>query len=405
MCGAHVSYTQISSRSAFLFRITAHEEIMSKTNRTQAKSSTRKPEPPKAQATRRRVPNARMSVAGADDNIDEAPKSRRKPARKKPAVATNKKKSVAKDAAKVSAKAPAKASAKAPAKRPAKAPAKTVVAPPATPPEAKQRMAVPATERRSRVRETGPAAPARARKPQPPVDGEATPIVANLAGEAPPVGEQQQVESFKYGVVARSARRFEEERFLFPRNYEVDRIRIVVRDPQWLFAYWDVNPRAFDRIRAELGERAMALSRLTLKIVDPQSSSSEVILLPYGARSWYVRVDATRRSAVAELGITLPSGQFRSLARSNAVHIPRSGPSTQPAMRTMSYREAWLEPDLLSAGILADQELEPSRDPGSLIRSGRPSGGASDRLAAEREQGSTQSPFPRSLGASDAFRR
>jgi hypothetical protein len=250
----------------------------------------------------------------------------------------------------------------------------------------------PAVGRAARATSEASTVPASRTRPKP---------VAAIAtqAESPAAVEQPRGEAMKYGVSTEAFPRFEEERFLFPRSYEVNRIRVVVRDPEWLFAYWDVNPRAFEAIRRELGERVVALSRLTLKIVDPDSSASEVVLLPYGARSWYARIDAARYHVVAELGITLPSGQFRSLARSNTVLIPRRGPSAQGATRSVSYGEAWAASGPLATGFEGEYGpgLASRAEWGSSIR-----GGASDRLSSELQQ--RLAADAAGLGASDVFR-
>jgi hypothetical protein len=196
------------------------------------------------------------------------------------------------------------------------------------------------------------------------------------------LGEQERVGALKFGAPA-TGRGFDEQRFLFPRNYEVNRVRLVVRDPEWLFAYWDVNPRAFDGIRREMGERAMALSRLTIKVADPDGGPAEIILLPYGARSWYVRIDPGHTRYFAELGITLPSGEFRALAQSNVVVLPRVGPSPDPAQRSLGFRDAWAARGDLATGVGDAPSSAASDwiDPGTSIRPGsapRDSGGASD---------------------------
>jgi hypothetical protein len=119
-------------------------------------------------------------------------------------------------------------------------------------------------------------------------------------------------------------RPFEEDRFLFPETYGINRVRLLVRDPEWIFAYWDVNPAGMKDLGRSLGERGLALSRLTLRVVDPVSGGSSDILLPPGARWWYIRTDSARRTYRAELGVTLPSGEFRRLAESNTVVTPRA---------------------------------------------------------------------------------
>lgn len=148
--------------------------------------------------------------------------------------------------------------------------------------------------------------------------------------------EEETIESSKY-VPARPVRLFEEERFIFPQSYGVNRARLLVKDPDWLFAYWDVDPRSLDDLRATLGERVVALSRITLRVQDPAHGGGVVILVPAGARSWYVRTDAERRAYRAELGMTLPSGEFRRLALSNVVVVPPRGPSAQRARSVMAW--------------------------------------------------------------------
>jgi hypothetical protein len=116
-----------------------------------------------------------------------------------------------------------------------------------------------------------------------------------------------------------------------------------------------------------------------------------------------VRTDAARRTYRAELGITLPSGQFRKLAESNTVVTPRVGPSPERARRRMSYRAAGeLAPADAALALQAEREANLAAEPwvaesidgaaGAPGAKGRtPRGGASDAF--------------RPGGASDAFKR
>jgi hypothetical protein len=164
------------------------------------------------------------------------------------------------------------------------------------------------------------------------------------SAETPPaepvaLTEEERIESAKYEP--RGPRRlFEEERFIFPESYGVNRVRILVKDPEWLFVYWDVDPRSLDALRSEVGARALAVSKFTLRVADAVNGGVNVVLLPPGARSWYVRADATRRAYRAEVGLTLPSGEFRCLAESNTVVAPRVGPSPERARRVLLYGQA-----------------------------------------------------------------
>lgn len=230
------------------------------------------------------------------------------------------------------------------------------------------------------ARETG-GSPASA--PAPEATAAKRPSLLGTRPQAPSLtsllSEEEQIESAKYQPRSGPPRVFEEERFLFPETYGVDRVRLLVKDPEWLFAYWDLSPRAVDGVRRELGERGMALTRLTLRITDPAHGGTSVILLPYGARGWYVRADSAPRTYRAQLGWTLPSGQFRMLAESNAVATPRAGASAEIA-RGRARFDAHLDAIRSAVASAPDAPAGPWRteplDAAAARKRGR--GGASD---------------------------
>lgn len=288
---------------------------------------------------------------------------------------------------------------------------------PASPSQAPRRPA------RRPVASLGPA-PARARRRAAASAGEGALALAGLSVLAPiesQVSEEERIESSKY-VPGRPTRLFEEERFVFPESYGRSRVRLLVKDPEWLFAFWDVDVRALDDLRARYGERVVALARLSLRVSDPAHGGSQLILLPAGARSWYVRTDAERRAYRAELGMTLPSGEFRTLATSNTVIVPRRGPSSEPARATLSWRQAgalpvatlqaaaareaasvpaagpWQPAEPLSA---PDQSPSPVREDSPGRRAAAGPGGASDVLGPLAPGGQAEAPG----GASDVHNR
>jgi hypothetical protein len=242
---------------------------------------------------------------------------------------------------------------------------------------------------------------AKAREPRGKSAANAAAEAADLAGPIPGLSEEDAIRSAKYLPRNLPPRLFEEERFLFPESYGIDRIRLLVRDPEWLFAYWDVSPKSLEALRRQVGDRAAAVARLTLRIGDPVSGGASDILLPPGARWWYVRADSARRSYRAELGFTLASGDFRPLAKSNTVTTPRVGPSPESATRRLSYRQAG--------------EISPAA--GAAVRQEEMrSGSANGPWSAPNVDGTTQPPDPSAAppargggrgqkgGASDAYR-
>jgi Domain of unknown function (DUF4912) len=238
----------------------------------------------------------------------------------------------------------------------------------------------------------GPTARARSGRPRAAARGPATrPPVA-----ATGLSDEEQILAAKYLPRDLPSRLFEEERFLFPETYHVNRVRLLVKDPDWIFAYWDVAPKALEEIGKSMGERALALARLSLRVSDPDHGGSTDILLPAGARWWYVRTDSSVRSYRAELGVILPSGEFRRLAESNRVTTPRVGPSTSSARRRAPYRKGVVPGTGGGEGATADEA--PSADQGALGPWSAPSvEGVAGTAGLEPEK-------PPAGGASDAFR-
>jgi hypothetical protein len=223
-------------------------------------------------------------------------------------------------------------------------------------------------------------------------------LVAPVLGST----EEETIESAKYQMTGAPRRLFEEERFIFPESYGINRIRLLVKDPDWLFVHWDVAPASLSELRDAVGERTVALSKLTLRIADPGNGGMSVVLLPPGVRSWYVRADATRRAYKAELGLTLPSGEFRRLAESNTIVTPRVGPSGERARRVLLYQQAQMIPTEIAFAVGAEE-----------LRSAEASSASSGPWSPERERQAPEVPGPggvwgdepaRQGGASDVFR-
>jgi hypothetical protein len=219
-------------------------------------------------------------------------------------------------------------------------------------------------------------------------------VQALRAPAVPPVepngaaNEEQRIESSKYQPRRAPKRLFETEKFIFPESYGVNKVRLLVKDPEWLFAHWDVDPAVLASLREDLGERAVALSRLTLKLSDTVEGGSTVILLPRTARGFYIRADGAARSYQAELGLTLPSGEFRALAASNTVGTPRVGPAAEAASVRVRFRRSGAHvPEAARA-----------------LAGGRASAGRMRDTRVVAEQGAPEGRKGRG-GASDTYRR
>ena len=113
-----------------------------------------------------------------------------------------------------------------------------------------------------------------------------------------------------------------------------DRVVVMVRDPYWLHAYWEITRQSVERIQAAMSQdwhTASPILRL-LEVTDGGTiSASECVVkdiqIHGGVCNWYIHVEEPPKSYRVELGYQRPGGRFYSLARSNVVSTPSPGSS------------------------------------------------------------------------------
>ena len=123
--------------------------------------------------------------------------------------------------------------------------------------------------------------------------------------------------------------------FMFPDTHGEDLIALMVRDPYWLFAYWEFSPDLNDQLLNRLGEETLRNSRLVLRVYDVTGVDAEnpvgyhdIDVAP-GARDWYINVTHVESDYCIDIGLILPDGSFLVIARSNRVSLPPIGPSAE----------------------------------------------------------------------------
>ncbi len=111
-----------------------------------------------------------------------------------------------------------------------------------------------------------------------------------------------------------------------------DRVVLMVRDPYWLHAHWDLSPQAVQRARAALSQdwhSARPVLRLLHMPNDAISHVSEQVIriidIHGAVKNWYIDVADPPSSYLVEIGYLTSSGRFHALGRSNAVTTPRPG--------------------------------------------------------------------------------
>jgi len=126
-----------------------------------------------------------------------------------------------------------------------------------------------------------------------------------------------------------------EEQFEIPNGYGDDRLVLLVKDPWWLFAYWEVQPQTERAARSQLRPEEIPGLQTILRVSDitevtfPEQPAHRAFDIPLSGltTNWYIHVNAPNRAFVVELGLLARSGRFIALLRSNVVRTPRAEPS------------------------------------------------------------------------------
>jgi len=110
-----------------------------------------------------------------------------------------------------------------------------------------------------------------------------------------------------------------------------DRLVVMVRDPYWLHAYWELSHSSVQRAKASLGQYwhgARPVLRLCEVSRNGTTSSTRKHLrdieIHGGVNNWYIDVQDPPKSFQLEIGYVAAADKFISLAKSNLVTTPQA---------------------------------------------------------------------------------
>ena len=111
-----------------------------------------------------------------------------------------------------------------------------------------------------------------------------------------------------------------------------DRLVVMVRDPFWLHAYWELDRRSINRARVAMSQNWHA-SRPILRLFQVLREGTIVaarkierdIEIHGGVNNWYIDVRDPPKTFQLEIGYLSAAGRFFCLARSNVVTTPAAG--------------------------------------------------------------------------------
>lgn len=113
----------------------------------------------------------------------------------------------------------------------------------------------------------------------------------------------------------------------FPVHYDKTQVNLLVRDPEWLYAYWEITATAQTDFSREFGN-SWDISKPILRVYDvtgDEGSKYYDIQIQDYADSWYIHVGKPNHTFFVDVGRVLPNGSFYCIARSNWVTTPSNG--------------------------------------------------------------------------------
>jgi len=136
------------------------------------------------------------------------------------------------------------------------------------------------------------------------------------------------VEQSKYQITEReTADSAGADAFPIEKRYNQTRVVFMVRDPNWAYAYWDLDNHLLEKLKKNSDGDQLVLRVHDVELIDftgSNANSSFDIPIQIDDTSWYIYLPNQNCSYVLELGI-LTEDKYRRLAGSNPIRTPRDG--------------------------------------------------------------------------------
>ena len=116
-----------------------------------------------------------------------------------------------------------------------------------------------------------------------------------------------------------------------PAGFGDDHIRAMVRDPDWIFVYWELYGDGSNQLVQTHGSgRDFTQLPWHLRVLDQDGAVQQEIGVYVGANNWYVRTGETKHASV-QIGFYNETGEFFVAATTEQVASPRGTPSEDGA--------------------------------------------------------------------------
>lgn len=107
-----------------------------------------------------------------------------------------------------------------------------------------------------------------------------------------------------------------------PVQYALDRVVPLVRDPHWIFVYWDLGGGRLERLRFKYSNEVVDQARWVLRVESVRQHQVRDVDVDVRARQWYLKVASGEHFRIV-LGFFPPEGDFEPVCKSGEVVTPK----------------------------------------------------------------------------------
>lgn len=133
-------------------------------------------------------------------------------------------------------------------------------------------------------------------------------------------------------------------------------IRLMVRDPWWLYTFWNVNPADERAMRHSLQPSEISGLKRALRVTNVSKHIHWDIEISDFADSWYINSGSPGDTFKVAIGIVTAQGRFMALAESESVTTPAVGPQHTDEHWAISEETYW---ELLSVTLGEEKRRTP----------------------------------------------
>ena len=116
--------------------------------------------------------------------------------------------------------------------------------------------------------------------------------------------------------------------YRIPDKYNEDQICLMVRDPEWLFAFWEISTTTHMNLTSKYGANFFSETKHVIRVYNlseaENSTSYYDINISEELTRWHFNVEKPNNKFYIAIGRLKANGDFIPIFISNSVHMPRT---------------------------------------------------------------------------------